>query len=89
MATWRLGRTEIPITTKNRANTLGVSLEGCPYRGTLVCLTCYYSPPVECDYRCIQKHRKGQPVGLPCEHRFECRCGHDQTERLRAWGLVG
>ena len=65
-------------------NTLGMSLEGCAYRGTVICHRCplaEHNPPVVCDYRC-------QIRNVDCEHRAGCKCGHDQTARLRAGRLV-
>ena len=91
MATWYLGRTETPITTKSRANTFDVSLEGWPYRGTLVCLSCPMAEviPIECNYRCIQKSNGGRYAKrVPCPERYRCKCGWDQTAMLRALELI-
>ena len=62
---------------------LGMPEAGCPYRGTTVCHECPFEPAALCDYRC--KSAGGHSV---CEHRAVCKCGWDQTERLKAWGLV-
>ena len=62
---------------------LSMSKAGCPYRGTSVCTRCPLSPPVLCEYQCTRTRQL-----LDCEHRGYCKCGHDQTERLRAWGLI-
>ena len=66
-----------PITRKYQAQQLTMSLDGCPHRGTFACLSCKFTPYVECDWNCAK-----------CEHRGYCKCGHDQSERLQAWGLV-
>ena len=52
---------------------------GCPYQGTTVCLVCPLGEQVaeECDWACGH-----------CEHKHTCKCGHDQTPRLEAWGLI-
>lgn len=74
------------------ARGIGISAAGCPYRGTTVCTRCPLAPRVAtlCDYQCSYiKRRKNLPgVRVDCEHRAYCPCGHDQTERLRMWGLV-
>ena len=57
---------------------LGMSVIGCPYRGTTTCHRCPWEPVAECSYLCDR-----------CEHGAYCKCGHDQTVRLRAWGVVG
>jgi len=62
---------------------LNMTRYGCPYRGTTVCHECPLEPAAVCDWRCRSK------MGVyECEHRPYCKCGHDQTERLRSWGLV-
>ena len=66
-----------PIDSLKMARAVGVSLVGCPYRGTMTCWVCPLAPVEECDYKCDS-----------CEHRAYCKCGWDQTERLQAWGLV-
>ena len=65
-------------------NILGMSKRGCPYRGTTVCYECPFEPVALCDYRCQGEGR----WGVACEHLAWCKCGHDQTMRLRGWGLV-
>ena len=62
---------------------LNMSPAGCPYRGTTVCIKCPLSPPELCDYRCQSRRAR-----VDCEHRAYCKCGHDQTHRLKAWGLI-
>jgi len=64
-------------------NSMGYSLEGCPFRGTSTCTRCPLSPPVECGYNCRSWNGKKD-----CGHRSYCKCGHDQTVRLQMWGLV-
>ena len=56
-----------------------ISKTGCPYRGTTVCLVCPLGEQIAavCDYNCYF-----------CEHKHTCKCGHDQTLRLKAWGLI-
>ena len=66
-------------------NILGMSKAGCPYRGTSICHQCPFEPITECDYRCQGVGR----WGVDCDHRYCCRCGWDQTERLRDLGIVG
>ena len=69
---------------------MGISADGCPYRGTSVCARCPLASRVGdiCEYKCTRRSRKkGRPI-VSCEHRAHCPCGWDQTERLRAWGLV-
>ena len=70
--------------TPRQCNILGMSKKGCPWRGTSVCHKCPYQPVALCDYRCQGVGRWGPD----CEHRGYCKCGHDQTHRLEAWGLV-
>ena len=59
------------------SSNFGFTNVGCPYRGTTTCYACEYEPVMICDYKCAH-----------CDRRWECRCGHDQTVRLQAWGLV-
>ena len=82
-------RTMIGALTPPMAASLGFSREGCPYRGSLICHECPFAPPVECEYRCIQKSNGGRAKRVDCEHRYRCKCGFDQTGTLRAMGLVG
>ena len=56
---------------------MGMSQAGCAYRGTTTCHACPFEPVQECDYVCSR-----------CQVRGMCKCGHDQTARLVAWGLV-
>ena len=67
------------------ANKCGMSIAGCPYRGTLLCFDCPLAPRIAaiCDYRCTSSKWH-----TDCEHRAYCTCGHDQTVRLQAWGMV-
>ena len=70
---------------------LGLSVEGCPYRGTTVCVKCPFSansPPALCDWRCVERRVNGSAPKVYCEHRAYCKCGYDQTGTLRAMGLV-
>ena len=60
---------------------MAMSEAGCPYRGTSVCHSCKFEPAALCEYRCRIRISD-------CEWRAVCKCGWDQTERLRAWGLV-
>ena len=64
------------LTTRIR-HQLGMGPVGCPYQGTTACHACPFEPVAECDYNCYR-----------CEHRGYCKCSHDQTARLVAWGLV-
>ena len=66
------------------AANLGFSLEGCAYRGSLVCLRCPFQPAAECDYRCATGNR----TRVNCPERYRCKCGWDQTGTLAAMGLV-
>jgi hypothetical protein len=77
-----------PVYTLGKASSLGMSLEGCPYRGTLTCLRCEFAPVTECGYKCVIKTSGRGATSVDCEWRAVCKCGWDQTEQLRAWGLV-
>lgn len=61
----------------SRSAHFGFSIYGCPYRGTTTCFACQWEPVMECDYRCAH-----------CNERWRCKCGHDQTVRLQAAGVV-
>ena len=92
MTAWHSYMTQVMIGPMSpaMARNLGFSAEGCPYRGSLVCLRCPFEPAAECEYRCVAKSNGGPYPRRPdCEHRAYCKCGWDQTVRLRAWGLVG
>ena len=67
------------------ANKCGMSVAGCQYRGTLLCLNCPLAPRIAaiCNYRCTSSKWH-----TDCEHRAYCPCGHDQTVRLESWGLI-
>jgi hypothetical protein len=94
MTTWRYYETKTMIgavESLTMARAIGVSFAGCPYRGTPTCHDCPLAPRIAalCDYRCTYSSgagRNSRPVD--CEHRAYCKCGHDQTARLRSWGLV-
>ena len=60
-----------------RSANFGFSKFGCPYRGTTTCFVCLWEPVMECDYKCAL-----------CPERYRCKCGHDQTVRLQAAGVV-
>jgi len=68
-----------PLTT---SRSRGFGTVGCPWRGTTTCFDCPYEPAALCDYKCRQS------AWAECEHRAYCKCGHDQTHRLKAWELV-
>jgi len=61
----------------NQAKDMGLGREGCPHRGSTLCYVCPCEPIMECDYNCAK-----------CPERPICNCGHDQTERLKAWEII-
>ncbi|MBC7249304.1 MAG: hypothetical protein H5T62_03395 [Anaerolineae bacterium] len=50
--------------TGNLARVLGISLQGCPWRGSLHCLSCEKTPARLCNYQCNS-----------CPDRDWCPCG--------------
>ena len=76
-------------TSPEDARNMGISWLGCPYRGTTVCLDCYFTPAALCTWKCARLINGTRRKALvECRYRSECRCGHDQTARLKAWGLI-
>jgi len=92
MTAWHqyMTRTMIGPMSAPMARSLGFSPAGCPYRGSLTCLTCPLAPRIAalCDYKCVTRGSGRLSVASDCGHRGYCPCGHDQTVRLEAWGMV-
>lgn len=60
------------IVTKYVSLQLGISIEGCPQRGTPACLKCEMALacPALCEFACANPH-----MGKECKHRLNCPCG--------------
>ena len=90
--------------TKNRAIILGISAEGCPWRGTPVCFECPLAEQIPyfvgdggkeddgvCKYKCSWGKAGGKSGGsitLYCQNFKMCPCAKDQTEYLIGLGIT-
>lgn len=72
--------------TEQRAREIGASFpEGCPWRGSYICLECPLAEncDTDCKWQCVSG--KGKE---PCPERQYCPCGDDQTGVLFSYGAI-